>query len=298
MTHDFKVQLINSIPFEETDEFYDKYYKGVDTITNLGVNSPEEMTVLLQKGHFNEEITDLMVNFLMFINYKSAIRVLIQIAQEKSYSIQLRFATICCLARLGHSKVYRTVRKFALTASEPKLRIAAIVAFIIAPSKRGFNTIIEVIKSDSDSVVRGEAIRAIGSMRKNDREVAFDLMLTKLQDTCENVVVRAYAVEGLGFLRDTRAISIVINYLQHEAPEIRYMSAYALGCLGDLSHLPLLQAMLNDDAVFEGWGTVANGAIEGINQLNSRIACAFESGALSMSTNKYVRLTRKDLISL
>lgn len=298
MGDDFKTQLITANPFSHESEDFQRYIAEVELLLKLGANQTDDLIALLNSDTMDGEVIRIIVCFLRYLNYKPAVTVLKRLAQDPTIELDARYSTIISLSDLGRSKVYRTIRKFALTDPEPKLRIAAVVAFIWSSSKRGFNTIIEVIKSDSDPSVRGAAIRVIGSMRKIDREVAFDLMLIKLQDTSEDVVVRAYAVEGLGFLMDTRAISLVINYLQHEAPEIRYMAAYALGCLGDLSHLPLLQAMLNDDAVFEGWGTVANGAIEGIDQLNSRIACAFESGVVGESINEYAGLARKDLLSL
>lgn len=267
VTIEFRQLLIDSIPFKESDDFFERSRQSVDTVIALGAATPEAMLSLLEDTQLDGEARQQLAAFTAWLAYKSAIQSLIHIATTEEETVALRRSAMVYLSSLGRRKVYTTLKNLALNDPDPEIRIGAISAFTVAPSKRAFNLLTKIIVQDSSSQVRGMATRAIASIPQIDKELTYTLLLSKLTDIGEDTIVRAYAAEGLGYLKDKRAMEIIIRNLSHEAPEIRYMCAFALGLMGYISHLPLLEAMTIDHAIFEGWGTVADGAQEGIAEI-------------------------------
>ena len=126
---------------------------------------------------------------------------------------------------------------------------------------------------DDSAMIRGEAIRAISFSPHNNPAHSFDLLLSIFNNSTEDLIVRAYALEGLGYLGDRRALDTVIANLTSKSLEIRFMAAFALGEIGDVSHLPLLEALTTDEAFFETWGTVADEAKTAIINITRRSSC-------------------------
>lgn len=278
MATDFRQLLIDSIPYDGTEIFFVKESDSppararrcVEAIVALGITTPEEMLNLLEDTRVDAELRKQIIVFTGWLKYKPAIQPLIQIARNKAEDVAIRRAAMVYLSSLGRSKVFMVLKNLSLNDPDPEIRSSAISAFAVAPNKRAFSLLTKIVSQDSAPEVRGKAIRAIGSVlavSQSDKELAFELLRTKLTDSTEDTTVRAYAAEGLGFLNDKRAIDVIILNLSNAAPEIRYMCAYSLGELGNKSHLPLLEAMKTDYAVFEHWGTVADGAKEAIENI-------------------------------
>lgn len=282
MATDFKQLLMDSIPYKETDVFSNqetetplaKAHRSVDAIIALGVTTPAEMLNVLEDVSVDTELRTQILDFVGWMKYKPAIEPLIRIAASEVENFRIRRGAMVYLASLSQQKALSVLEPLCLNHPDPEIRLSAVAAVAVTRHKSAFKLLTKIIVQDNSPEVRGQAIRAIDSVHETDTNIVYSLLISKITDTEEDTTVRAYAVEGLGFLKDKRAVDIIIRHLSHEAPEIRYMAAYALGLVGDKSHLPLLEAMLADDAVFEGWGPVAEGAKEGIEELLRFDACA------------------------
>ena len=104
-------------------------------------------------------------------------------------------------------------------------------------------------------------------MSRRDKAIAIEPLLEVLNNLTEAPVVRAYAAEALGFIRDASAIESLIRFLEDSSPSVRYMCAYAIGELGVVNQIPALEVLLTDKGIFETWGTVAEAAQEAIETL-------------------------------
>lgn len=270
---DFKQLLIDSIPFEAGDSFFIQARQNVDTIVATGVTTVEEMLNILGDARFDTELRREVNHFCTWLHYKPAIQPLIQVATSEVEDVDLRRSAMVCLAILDRRKAFPVLKHICTYNPDPAIRECAITAFYVMPSKRVFNAVIQVITQEKNPDVKGLAIRAISFIPQSDEELAFELFLSLFGDSAENPSVRAYAMEGLGYLQDERALDMVIQNLTNEFPQIRYMSAFSLGSLGNTTHIPLLEPMSTDDAVFETWGTVAEAASEAIAVLLRKASC-------------------------
>jgi hypothetical protein len=204
----------------------------------------------------------------------SAVKVFKEIASNPLEPVQIRRSAIFALANVQRSKEFAFFRHLILHDNAPEIRIAVADAFAIVPHKRAFYLLSDVISQDQSAEVRWNAIRALNSFYRADKKAIFDLFISRFNDPHETILVRAYAIEGLGYLGDSRALDLVINNLNHEAIAIRFMAAFALGLLGDSSHIPLLKTLLDDQDVLENWGTVSDEANESIQEILNRSTCA------------------------
>ncbi len=267
---DFRQLLINSIPFEEADSFFVRARQSVDTIVSTGVTTVEEMLNILGDTRFDTELRLQIAAFTTWLQCKPAIKPLIHVATSEAEDVSLRRAAMVSLAILDRRKAFPVLKRLCINNPNPAIRESAIAAFTVAPSKRAFNAVVQVIAQEKNPVVKGQAIRVVSSIPQSDKELAFELFLSLFVDSEENPSVRAYAMEGLGNLRDKRALDTVIQNLGNEFTQIRCMSAFSLGSLGDKTHIPLLELMATDEAIFETWGTVAESAAAAIAEILQR----------------------------
>jgi HEAT repeat protein len=271
----FRDELFRAIPFDADDKFYADYKKGIEDLAEdlahyqLELNDADDLVRLLNDAHLQVSQACLVISLLRLIRHAPSIEPLKIVAMSNS-DISVRRAAMVALASIGRSKAYTTLKKIALTDSDPQARRAALAAISITPFKRYFSILVRVIEHDPDSSVRAEALRTISSISNIDREATYHLCMAKATDSTEDIIVRAYAIDALGSLRDKRALDFIIEQTSNEAPEIRYMSLYALGLLGNQTHIPLLEMNICDESNFPTWGTVGESAQEAIEIILER----------------------------
>jgi len=277
MSSDFKSTLLRCIPFSETSSFFERTRQSVDVILALGVTNTEEMLVALENNMIDDLSRQKIIPFAAWLNDDRFIEPLIRISISESESVEVRRSAMVYLAVLSRSqtykltqdKIFRTLKNISRMDKLQDNKISAISAFHGKPSLRAFYLMVEIIQEENNPKVRDAAVRAVSSIPQSDKQLAFELFMHTSNNMEEDISVRAYSIEGLGYLRNKLAEATVISALSDNAPEIRYMSAFALGELGDPSYLSLLQTKLTDYESFEGWGSVADAVIEAIEKIKN-----------------------------
>lgn len=273
MGDSFERMLIDVIPFQKSDSQFARFQRIVDNLLAKGVKDVEEMEKTLNDNNFDVSLRETIPVFLSWLKYKPAIKSLAQIATSQSSEISLRRSAIVNLSILGRSRAFSILKRIILSDSSPYIRLVAIRAFTVAPNKRAFGFLTRLMFEAADSDVRAEAIRAIGSIPQGDKDLTFELLTKKFLDLNEDGIVRAYAMEGLGFLRDRRALDMIVANLTNPITAIRYMAAYALGEVGNSGHFDLIETMFDDHSFFEGWGTVSEAAKKAMEIIHNRNFC-------------------------
>ena len=79
------------------------------------------------------------------------------------------------------------------------------------------------------------------------------------------MLFRSYAAEGLGHLLQHEPVLAdirltIVSSLSDPEPQVRFWCAFAAGVLALQESRPRLEQLLDDEALVEGWWTVAEGA--------------------------------------
>lgn len=138
----------------------------------------------------------------------------------------------------------------------------------IIGSKRAVRSLITVLLGDKLKDKREAAAYALGLLR--DKR-AFEPLLHVLSSQAESPKLRGHTAEALALLKDTRAVSALVDCLNDASAEVRFWSAFALGDLGDAQVLSdLEQIFATDDGVLPGWGRVSDEAASAIERIRAR----------------------------
>lgn len=266
---EFKEMLLKVIPFDKRLPQFQQTQQAIEVLLSLGAKSADDLVDLLRDAETELELRCEIVSLLAWMDYKPAVPVFVQLAQDEKTDLSIRRATLVYLTILDTENAYQILSELALTHPHHDIQVIAVSLLHLTPSDHCINFLLQIVQNDSDTIVRAEAARGIGIMALPDKASALEPLLTVLNNQAEASIVRAYAADALGFKGGPRAVSAIIRFLADPSPDVRYMCAYSLGFLGDESHLPLLEALTTDDAIFENWGTVAEAAKEAIKEINS-----------------------------
>jgi HEAT repeat protein len=267
----FKQLLIENIP-KELESYFDSYLQAIEKIVALNINSPDELLNTLNNSQIDIDLRREIIPLLTWLHYKPVTRVFIRIANDKDEPIQLRRTAMIYLRSLDPKSGLKTL-KLLLSNPDPSVRLTAISVLQLSPSRYTFKLATEIIMHHKDIEVRREATRILGSvasLTKKEKQSGLQFLSDRIADKREDAIVKAYAIEALGNMRDEQSFETFIKHLSHRSPEIRYMSAYALGEVGDVNTIPILEQCLKDTGLFESWGTVADSAAEAIEIIKQK----------------------------
>jgi hypothetical protein len=129
------------------------------------------------------------------------------------------------------------------------------------------NPLMDVLKNDPDSTVRITAADALGTIRASN---AVPLLISKLQQSDENIYVRQSAAKSLGDIRDKEAIGPLMNLLRNTHPsiELRRLGALSLAQIGDSAADSLAEALQESDLRTRYWTVMALSEINSPRALN------------------------------
>ncbi|MEO6890080.1 MAG: HEAT repeat domain-containing protein [Ktedonobacteraceae bacterium] len=145
----------------------------------------------------------------------------------------------------------------ALADQDAKVRAQVAQALCGWADKRAVEPLLAVVQ-DVSAEVRWEAVATL-SVLKDER--ALEPLLNAFF-TDEDLMVRAYAAEGLGAFEDNRALNTLVQGLQDEQSHVRKQAAELLCWLKDeRATNDLIQALQDDDQEVREW------AIEALWQL-------------------------------
>lgn len=276
----FKKLLLDSLPFQEDDEYGAsdcesppaRAKRAIDIFVARGVTDTQGLVTIAKNRGEDEFLRLEAISFLRLLNVKNSLVHLVSIANSKCESIPVRRSAIVSIYSLRPENTFEIMRPLLLHDSLEEIRISVVLGFAVFPDRKLFDLLADIVFSDRSSLVRGEAIRQIGVYSGDEnRNRVFDILVKKLQESGEDVIVQAYAVEGFAHLLDQRALSIVLSHLSNPSPEIRFMAAYSLGHLGDARHAPRLKEMADDSGVFKSWGSVAEESKYAVDRILERL---------------------------
>jgi hypothetical protein len=158
-----------------------------------------------------------------------------------------------------------------LSSDDPAVRSVAAPSLAMLGGRRALNAAVRIALSDATEQARAAAVSALAFMFDDE---AFEPLLTVLTETDELPTTRAAAAEGLGNLlqhadpesmRFRLARSVLIACLRDPSPEVRFWSAFALGCMKAEEALPHLRRLAaSDRSTCPGWWAVADEARDAI----------------------------------
>jgi HEAT repeat protein len=134
--------------------------------------------------------------------------------------------------------------------------------------KQGGPLFRELLSNAQNAVTRRVAAYALGCLRDSSAVEDLCRTLSRKEETTE---VRGQAAEALGYLALESALGSLIEAAQDPLPEVRFWSVFALGQIGAPEAEPVLRALADhDDALVEGYGSVAKEAEEALARIRSR----------------------------
>lgn len=152
-----------------------------------------------------------------------------------------------CASGLGHTRKVEAFEVLALhvTTAHPKVRRAVVDGLGAFRTTRAAELLATRARSDASYLVEAEAARALGRTRTG---AAFDDLVALLDRDSWAEVVRAAAIDGLGALRDPRAIPHLRAKTRYgQPPRARRAAALALPKLSESrDERELLEDLLDD----------------------------------------------------
>lgn len=239
----------------------------VEVLNAKGIKTSNELVNLLNSNETDFELRGDIISILGSIKYKPAVPTFFEIGANENEDIRLRRGCLIYLASIDSKKAYTVLSRLIRNNPNDPIRIMAAEFLFYIQTKNCLNLLINVMQNDKNETVRANAARSIGLMTRRDKSIAIEPLLDLLNNLDESPTVRAYAAEALGFIRTEKAIDSLARFTADPSPEVRYMCTYSLGEIGSVNHLELLESLLTDTAIFDGWGTVGEAAKEAIENL-------------------------------
>jgi len=129
----------------------------------------------------------------------------------------------------------------------------------------------DTVANDLDVEVRKIAAYALGNLGDSADSDVIGLLINILINQGEAPAVRGMAAEALSSIRAISAIPSLVEMLKDESPEVKFWSAFALGCIGDTNVVkPLTELAEAQDFVLPKWGSVREEAQKAIDVILER----------------------------
>ncbi len=180
---------------------------------------------------------------------------------EASYSSQdddLLREMLKGIERMGRGRAVPILRR-VLRSKDRALPQFACISLGDAGGRRAMRLLIDTMRSDSSLNVRLQAAHALSFFYpRQDQEQAYPALRDVFANLEEHGVVRAQAVEGIGYIlgwtdrrlsRFREAEKLLLAGLRDESPEVRFWSVFALSSMRSRKALPEFTRMAETDHV-------------------------------------------------
>jgi HEAT repeat protein len=206
---------------------------------------------------------------------------LVEIVQESLQNASHRQRAAIADA-LGRWRQVAATPLLIATLRDPEMavRVSAASALGQAGDDDAVGALVKALRDESLWVRRAaaEALGAIGSplavpalaealQSFSDSAIESDIAAT--DDGCVSALVRASLVGALGHFHSPKARSLLISASEDPELAVRWQAVRGLGKIGDVSALPMLKALLQDDAQVAG-RSIAELAAEAITAIEHR----------------------------
>ncbi len=180
------------------------------------------------------------------------------LARDKNVDVHLRQLAITSLGDARDSTHVDTIQ-LLLADNSREIRSAALIALRSIGSKAAQNSIINVIRDDSDLAVRRVAITALAEIAS---KVALGELISQASNTDNVEVIRTDSINAIEGMLNLERVDIadVIQYLRplldDESKRVRLAAALPLSNAGDPTAIPILveiatQYLVSTEAYWE-----------------------------------------------
>lgn len=207
--------------------------KDIELITEAGVNSYDDLLVILSKNT-NINISVIACWLVSRLGDEKAIPILISLLQHKDF--RLRSASAKALGELN--------------------------------AKKSVKDLITALANEKNNEVSKTIVYALGLLGD---ATAFDILVNILKDKYRSPKIRGFAAEALADLKDRRAVVPLIEVLKDMSVEVRFWATFSLGELGDEQALSELQKLvLSDTSILPNWGSIKEEAFTAIHRIQEQ----------------------------
>lgn len=159
----------------------------------------------------------------------------------KEADLELQIKVVEALGKIGDERAVDTLC-YKLKENEPELRLAAVRALAELSSSASIEALMDIIKNDKNLEIKRLAVKALGAIKKPESVPFLIGLYGKRKEEFEDSIVEAlYSIE------DKRAFSVFISSLESDRPQVRFLSARALGNIGAEEAVPALLKTLYDE---------------------------------------------------
>ncbi len=183
----------------------------------------------------------------------------------KDSDASVRAAAVDALGATKDARVFQPVAD-ALKDSDWNVRFEAVAALSRIQDERVIAPLLDAA-GDSDKTVSDSAHDDLESIASAEGTFAKpDDFAPRLNDTNPAVVITA--AECLAFLRDARAVPVLMKLITSSDPEVKLSAVKGLGETGDRTALPALRGLIDDpDLNLRGWSIVGLGKLRDADSL-------------------------------
>jgi HEAT repeat protein len=208
------------------------------------------------------------INFIS--HYINSYSELLNAINDSSLSVHLRTRVCWLMSKIGDLDSV----PFLLTATDDHIaaiRAQAVQALgelnVTYPDV--LTKILTLLKTDEDTDVRVRVAYSLGLIA---HESTLMFLVDTLTNEGENSSVRGMAAESLVSFHDPSVIPILIEALSDKSGEVRFWCAFALGQLGAIEALPVLERLVAEDhEEIQGWHKVSQEAASAILAIKASI---------------------------
>lgn len=224
----------------------------------------KRLIALLKDAETDEKLSQ-VAKELTYLTSKNLIVALIPLLKHERLKVRQTvawiFAEIACYANTfllisqNREQVQRSLIE-ALNDADSKMRIKVANALGMWGEKEAIAPLLLLI-NDGDLSVRKSVVAALGFLHQfSDGQTLEPLLNTFFTD--ENFDIRYIAAEGLGFLKDNRAVDAMIKALQNKKNKVRIEAARILSALKNESAIDaLIQALEDNNQKVREWSVEA-----------------------------------------
>jgi len=170
---------------------------------------------------------------------------------------EAKYHVIWALGRVGNQCAVKPLIRLATTSDLEGVRHMAILALGGIATELTWDTLLAIIQNDQAS--EGDRLNAVTAMTSHLATHFWEMstprdktiLMALAQNETESITLRAAVIEALAFYEDPQVVNLLIEFLDHPIPTLRFWASYSLcELLGDIdisAALPKLDRIIKDE---------------------------------------------------
>lgn len=236
---------------QETLDFWEKTLKYgttsqkesvVNYIKSYSVVKGESLIIKHLVDEKDDSIRKIMIRTLIAFSNKQVTSQLLTILKE-TQDDEMKIFAVSCLGDLKYRDTYKYIEKFL--ESENELLVEAVLrALGDTEAKSMIDKLLNRLKTEKNNRIRTQLILAIANIKSLKSQ---DQLIEIFENDEEKELNRAFAITGLGYIKNRRSFDVLIKDLKKQPPNIKMRILDALGHLGFKEAVKILIESVKDD---------------------------------------------------